>query len=182
MHIYTYIKSTRASQIFTVFLIYFSRTKSTECEGVSCSQEAKVSIPRRVGSRPRKGCARTSKGVGDGKSFMENFLSSIILFRSTIPLLRRISHVYIHIHIYIYAVSHETGRYNKSFRKEEVLAICDLSYTPIIPAAPPSPSFFKITRFSIMQSWPTHLIHSLSEKELQPSPGIRCTGLFFRVR
>ncbi|XP_012346636.1 uncharacterized protein LOC100866700 isoform X1 [Apis florea] len=41
------------------------RTKSTECEGVSCSQEAKVSIPRRVGSRPRKGCARTSKGVGD---------------------------------------------------------------------------------------------------------------------
>ncbi|XP_026294992.1 uncharacterized protein LOC726230 isoform X2 [Apis mellifera] len=41
------------------------RTKSTECEGVSCSQEAKVSISRGVGSRPRKGCARTSKGVGD---------------------------------------------------------------------------------------------------------------------
>lgn len=91
-----------ASQIFTVFLTYFSRTKSTECEGVSCSQEAKVSIPRRVGSRPRKGCARTSKGVGDGKSFMENFLPSIILFRSTVPFLRHISHVYIYLYTYIW--------------------------------------------------------------------------------
>lgn len=48
---------------------------------------------------------------------------------STIPLLRHISHVYIHTHthtaVYMYmAVSHETGRYNKSFwGREEVLAI-----------------------------------------------------------
>lgn len=64
---------------FSQFSVYFSRAKPAECEGVSCSEEAKVSIPRRAGSRPRKGCARTSEGAGGGKSFkISTALSSLV--------------------------------------------------------------------------------------------------------
>lgn len=67
------------------------------------------------------------------------------------------------------AVSRETGRYNKSFRREEVLAICDLSYTPIIPAAPPPllPPFLKSYAF-LDYAIVAHPSFPHSEKELQP--------------
>lgn len=34
---------------------------------MSCAEEAKVSIPRGAGGGPREGCARSSKGAGDGE-------------------------------------------------------------------------------------------------------------------
>lgn len=91
---------------------------------------------------------------------------SVPRFRSSVTFL-----TYIYISIYVYmAVSRETGRYNKSFRREEVLAICDLSYTPIIPAAPPPllPPFLKSYAF-LDYAIVAHPSFPHSEKELQPS-------------
>lgn len=59
----------------TRFPVYFSRAKSAECEGVSRSEEAEVSIPGGAGGRPREGSARPEEGAGDGESRLEILVS-----------------------------------------------------------------------------------------------------------
>lgn len=52
-----------------VRLLFCYRTKSAECEGVPCSQEAEVSVPGGARGRPRKGGACSAKRARDGESY-----------------------------------------------------------------------------------------------------------------